>query len=112
MVDVGYKSEGIIELQEWYDEGLDKVVAPKAGDQRRADKRHGHHLQVGHAICGKHREIVHHTLPPTSPRHWSRRGDGRFMGFHRKSRILRIVPKALHETLKTRDSNRLTCMAR
>ena len=33
IVDVGYKSEGIIELQEWYDEGLDKIVPPKPGDQ-------------------------------------------------------------------------------
>jgi small subunit ribosomal protein S1 len=33
IVDVGYKSEGIIDLQEWYDEGLDKVVPPKAGDE-------------------------------------------------------------------------------
>jgi small subunit ribosomal protein S1 len=32
-VDVGYKSEGAIELREWYDEGLDKIVPPKAGDQ-------------------------------------------------------------------------------
>src|SRR5207247_1676767 len=32
-VDVGYKSEGSIPLQEWYDEGLDKVVPPKPGDQ-------------------------------------------------------------------------------
>ncbi len=32
-VDVGYKSEGIIPLPEWYDEGLDKVVPPKPGDQ-------------------------------------------------------------------------------
>jgi small subunit ribosomal protein S1 len=32
-VDVGYKSEGIIPLQEWYDEGLDKVIPPKPGDQ-------------------------------------------------------------------------------
>src|SRR5438132_4308723 len=32
-VDVGYKSEGIIPLQEWYDEGLDKVISPKSGDQ-------------------------------------------------------------------------------
>jgi small subunit ribosomal protein S1 len=31
-VDVGYKSEGIIPLQEWYDEGLDKVVPPKPGE--------------------------------------------------------------------------------
>src|SRR5437773_11145274 len=33
IVDVGYKSEGIIDLQEWYDEGLDKVVPPKTGEQ-------------------------------------------------------------------------------
>src|SRR5262245_48030017 len=32
VVDVGYKSEGIIPLNEWYDEGLDKVVPPQAGD--------------------------------------------------------------------------------
>lgn len=32
-VDVGYKSEGIIPLNEWYDEGLDKVVPPSAGDE-------------------------------------------------------------------------------
>ena len=32
-VDVGYKSEGAIELREWYDEGLDKVVPPLPGDQ-------------------------------------------------------------------------------
>src|SRR6266436_7565693 len=32
-VDVGYKSEGIIPLQEWYDEGLDKVVPPQPGEQ-------------------------------------------------------------------------------
>jgi small subunit ribosomal protein S1 len=32
VVDVGYKSEGIIDLQEWYDEGLDKVVPPKPGE--------------------------------------------------------------------------------
>jgi small subunit ribosomal protein S1 len=32
-VDVGYKSEGIIPLQEWYDEGLDKIVPPKPGDE-------------------------------------------------------------------------------
>src|SRR5580704_17393615 len=31
-VDVGYKSEGVIPLNEWYDEGLDKVVPPKPGD--------------------------------------------------------------------------------
>jgi small subunit ribosomal protein S1 len=33
IVDVGYKSEGIISKQEWYDEGLDKVVEPQIGDQ-------------------------------------------------------------------------------
>lgn len=32
LVDVGYKSEGIIGLEEWKDEGLDQVVAPKPGD--------------------------------------------------------------------------------
>src|SRR5947208_3265748 len=31
-VDVGYKSEGVIALNEWYDEGLDKVVPPNPGD--------------------------------------------------------------------------------
>jgi small subunit ribosomal protein S1 len=31
-VDVGYKSEGVIPLNEWYDEGLDKVVPPQPGD--------------------------------------------------------------------------------
>jgi small subunit ribosomal protein S1 len=33
VVDVGYKSEGIIKLEEWYDEGLDKVVPPNPGDE-------------------------------------------------------------------------------
>src|SRR5437870_1156350 len=33
VVDVGYKSEGVIKLEEWYDEGLDKVVPPKPGEQ-------------------------------------------------------------------------------
>ena len=33
VVDVGYKSEGVIPLEEWKDEGLDKVVAPKPGDE-------------------------------------------------------------------------------
>ncbi|MBL8794404.1 MAG: 30S ribosomal protein S1 [Planctomycetia bacterium] len=32
-VDVGYKSEGAIELREWYDEDQDKVVPPQPGDQ-------------------------------------------------------------------------------
>jgi small subunit ribosomal protein S1 len=31
-VDVGYKSEGLIELREWYDEGLGQVVPPKPGE--------------------------------------------------------------------------------
>jgi small subunit ribosomal protein S1 len=31
-VDVNYKSEGVIPLNEWYDEGFDKVVPPKPGD--------------------------------------------------------------------------------
>jgi small subunit ribosomal protein S1 len=33
VVDVGYKSEGIIPLQEWYDEGDDKVHPPDVGDK-------------------------------------------------------------------------------
>ncbi len=33
VVDVGYKSEGIIPLQEWYDEGEDKVKPPQVGDE-------------------------------------------------------------------------------
>src|SRR5437868_5426800 len=33
VVDVGYKSEGVIKLEEWYDEGLDKVVPPQPGDE-------------------------------------------------------------------------------
>jgi small subunit ribosomal protein S1 len=32
-VDVGYKSEGVIDLQEWYDEGLDKIVPPQPGEE-------------------------------------------------------------------------------
>jgi small subunit ribosomal protein S1 len=32
-IDVGYKSEGVIPLNEWYDEGLDKVVPPQSGDE-------------------------------------------------------------------------------
>lgn len=32
-IDVGYKSEGVIPLQEWYDEAQDKVVPPQPGDQ-------------------------------------------------------------------------------
>jgi small subunit ribosomal protein S1 len=33
VVDVGYKSEGVIKLEEWYDEGLDKVVPPERGEE-------------------------------------------------------------------------------
>jgi small subunit ribosomal protein S1 len=32
-IDVGYKSEGVIPLNEWYDEGVDKVVPPHPGDE-------------------------------------------------------------------------------
>ncbi len=32
-IDVGYKSEGVIPLNEWYDEGVDKIVPPKPGDE-------------------------------------------------------------------------------
>ncbi|GIW78868.1 MAG: 30S ribosomal protein S1 [Gemmatales bacterium] len=32
-VDVGYKSEGVIPLSEWYDEGEDAIVPPKPGDE-------------------------------------------------------------------------------
>jgi small subunit ribosomal protein S1 len=32
LIDVGYKSEGIIKLDEFRDEGTDQVVAPKVGD--------------------------------------------------------------------------------
>jgi small subunit ribosomal protein S1 len=31
-VDVGYKSEGVIPLNEWYDEGADKILPPSPGD--------------------------------------------------------------------------------
>jgi small subunit ribosomal protein S1 len=31
-VDVGYKSEGVIPLNEWYDEGLDQTIPPKPGE--------------------------------------------------------------------------------
>ena len=33
LVDVGYKSEGIIPLNEWYDEGEDKIKPPQIGDK-------------------------------------------------------------------------------
>lgn len=32
-VDVGYKSEGAVELREWYDEGLGQVVPPQPGEE-------------------------------------------------------------------------------
>lgn len=32
VIDVGYKSEGIIPLNEWHDEGEDKVLPPRPGD--------------------------------------------------------------------------------
>ena len=32
-IDVGYKSEGVIPLAEWYDEGLDKIIPPQPGDE-------------------------------------------------------------------------------
>ncbi|MCS7047354.1 MAG: S1 RNA-binding domain-containing protein, partial [Gemmataceae bacterium] len=31
-VDIGYKSEGVIPLDEWKEEGSDKIVPPKVGD--------------------------------------------------------------------------------
>ncbi len=33
IVDVGYKSEGIIPRSEWYDEGQDRIVEPQVGDE-------------------------------------------------------------------------------
>jgi small subunit ribosomal protein S1 len=33
LVDVGYKSEGVIPLQEWYDEGQDRIVPPQPGEE-------------------------------------------------------------------------------
>jgi small subunit ribosomal protein S1 len=33
VVDIGYKSEGIIPLQEWYDEGEDKIKPPQIADE-------------------------------------------------------------------------------
>ena len=32
-VDVGYKSEGAVELREWFDEGLGQLVPPQPGDE-------------------------------------------------------------------------------
>src|SRR5262249_49172058 len=33
LVDVGYKSEGAVELREWYDEDAGQVVPPRPGDE-------------------------------------------------------------------------------
>ena len=33
VVDIGYKSEGVIAISEWYDEGEDRVKAPQVGDE-------------------------------------------------------------------------------
>jgi len=33
VVDVGYKSEGVIPLEEWKDEGVDKLIPPKIGEE-------------------------------------------------------------------------------
>ena len=30
-VDIGYKTEGAIELREWFDEGLGQIVSPESG---------------------------------------------------------------------------------
>src|SRR6476661_5815977 len=32
-VDVGYKSEGAIELREWFDEATNQIIPPKPGDE-------------------------------------------------------------------------------
>jgi len=32
-IDVGYKSEGVIEIREWYDEDAGRIVPPQPGDQ-------------------------------------------------------------------------------
>lgn len=36
LVDVGYKSEGVIPLQEWYDERAGRVVPPRVGEEIKA----------------------------------------------------------------------------
>lgn len=46
VVDVGYKSEGIIPIEEWYDEAVNKVMPPQVGDEVRVllediDDAHG-----------------------------------------------------------------------
>src|SRR5262249_18404885 len=40
-----------------------------ADNQRRQDERHCHHLQVGKAVGGKQRKIIHDTLPKDVPSH-------------------------------------------
>ncbi|HEX4613472.1 MAG TPA: S1 RNA-binding domain-containing protein, partial [Urbifossiella sp.] len=32
VIDIGYKSEGVIKLEEWKDEGAEGIAPPKAGD--------------------------------------------------------------------------------
>src|SRR5207302_10596102 len=32
VIDIGYKSEGLVRLEEWREDGLDGVALPKAGD--------------------------------------------------------------------------------
>src|SRR5207237_8355036 len=33
VVDIGYKSEGVLPLNEWHDESTNQIVPPKHGDQ-------------------------------------------------------------------------------
>jgi small subunit ribosomal protein S1 len=33
IIDIGYKSEGVIKIEEWRDEGIDMVAPPKVGDK-------------------------------------------------------------------------------
>src|SRR5262245_51461425 len=33
MIDIGYKSEGVIKIEEWREEGSDQVAPPKPGDK-------------------------------------------------------------------------------
>lgn len=32
VIDIGYKSEGLVKIQEWYEEGVESISLPKAGD--------------------------------------------------------------------------------